>query len=114
MRAQGIFGLLAATGLPVAYRNWVGTDGGAPPARPYLVYYEEGTSDLYADDGNYASVKQWCVELYTDQKDEKSEAAVEAALKGAEIACSKNEVGPAADKAPLLTTYRFQTLWEEI
>lgn len=110
MRASDVRAILLETGMPVAYRNWVGTEGGAPPPRPYLVYYSEGIDALYADEVNYVDMTLWCAELYMDQKNEETERLVEHALAAHEISYSKQEVGPVSDGAPLLIKYRFQTI----
>lgn len=110
MKASDVRAILLETGMPVAYRNWIGTEGGAPPPRPYLVYYSESVDALYADGVNYANTTLWCAELYMDQKSEEMERLVEHALTVQEIAYSKQEVGPVSDNAPLLIKYRFQTI----
>lgn len=80
------------------------------PPRPYLIYYEEGEDSLCADDGNYVQIVHWCAELYVDAKNEQLEKAVANAIASCELPYAKDEVGPTADDAPLLITYRFQTI----
>ena len=110
MSAKDVRAMLLQTGLPVAYRNWIGVDGAQPPPRPYLIYYEEGDDSLCADDGNYVQIVHWCAELYVDAKNEQLEKAVANAIASCELPYAKDEVGPTADDAPLLITYRFQTI----
>lgn len=69
--------VLEKTGIPVAYRFF--REGEAPPL-PFLVYYEAAENTLPADGGNYYQIPQVVVELYTKEKEFKTEAAVEQAL----------------------------------
>ena len=110
MNIEGVYRLLQEVGLPVAYRSWVGQDGGTPPDRPYLIYYFEDTDPFPADDSVYITQNSWCVELYVDHKNPSIEIAIEELLSSKEILFAKHEVGPVADAAPLLITYRFQTI----
>lgn len=110
MKAKDVRNMLMETGIPVAYQNWSGNDGSEPPPLPYLVYYAEGETTLYADDGNYTDQTQWCLELYVECKTEQLEAEIESVLSSREIPFLKNEVGPVSQGAPLLITYRFQTI----
>ena len=110
MRAQDIFKLLQQTGLQVAYRSWADQNGGTPPARPYLIYYQSAEASLFADDSNFAAIPEWVIELYVDHKDEQLEMAVGDVLSSIEVPYSKNEAGRTSDLDPLLITFRFQTI----
>lgn len=105
MERSDLFKLLKTAGLPVSYRNW---GKAKPPAMPYLLYFTIGSDDLMADNVNYVGVKRWCVELYSEAKDDDSEAAVEQLLKQNEAPYSKNEIGP-TDDGPYMTAYYFAT-----
>jgi hypothetical protein len=86
MTLEDLKTLLETSGLRFAYHHW-----DAPPALPYGVYLYAYSSDLMADDCNYADVDNWQVELYSRGKDPTSEAAIEAVLKGAGIPYQKTE-----------------------
>jgi len=81
-----LLALLQGTGLPVAYRQWK-----EAPELPYLVYLFGNSSDLMADNQNYAEVSDWQVELYSADKDPASEEVVQAAFKAARIPYQKLE-----------------------
>lgn len=72
----------------VVYYAWA--EGQAPPL-PFIVYFEEGINPMSADGINYYNAKQITIELYAQNKDLTSEAAVEAALTAAGIFYSKIE-----------------------
>lgn len=105
MTPEALKTLLDGTNLPVAYHHWAapprGDDG---ESVPYVVYLYAYSSDLMADDRNYADVSNWQVELYTAAKDPASEAAVEEVLKEARIPYVKTETY-------LETEDLFQTLY---
>lgn len=73
---------------PTAY--WSFPENEAPPM-PYLVYFEDGSDNFAADNVVYHHMKTISVELLTRTKDPDAEAAVEAALNGAEIFWQKTE-----------------------
>lgn len=83
---SGLLALLQEAGLPVAYHHWI-----EPPAAPYLVYLFIASSDLIADNRNYAQRGEWEIELYTELKDPVSEGLVEEVLRGNEIPYEKRE-----------------------
>ena len=106
MERADIFSLLTATGLPVAYRTW---GEAIPPPLPYVVYLYVGSDDLAADDANYCDVARWCVELYSEAKDDESEAAIAERLRSNETPYSKNEVGP-IDGDRFMVAFYFTTI----
>lgn len=77
MRLEDLKALLAATGLPVAYRAWPEKE--APPL-PYLCYLVAYSNNFGADDRVYHQSSHIQVELYTRQKDPDAEDKVETAL----------------------------------
>lgn len=66
---------LETIGLPVAHRQW---EEGAVPPLPYIIYYESGKKAFHADNKPYFVIKTISVELYTENKDEETEALLEA------------------------------------
>lgn len=106
MGRSDIFALLKATGLPVTYRTW---GGAAPPPLPYIAYFYVGDSDLAADDSNYCEVARWCAELYSEAKDDESEASIALQLGRNETPYSKNEVGP-IDGDKFMVAFYFTTI----
>lgn len=69
--------ILAATGIPVAYRFF-----GERQAPPFLCYYLYNTENVGADGGVYYEVSNVRIELYTELKNQELEKVVEAALTG--------------------------------
>ena len=69
--------LLETTGLPVTYREWA--ENAAPPL-PYICYLVAYTNNFSADSGVYIKVNHIQIELYTKNKDPKTETMVEDAL----------------------------------
>lgn len=61
----------------VAYRAF---PVGAAPALPFICYLDTSTDNFIADNEVYAVIYGIDVELYTQYKDQKSEALVEACL----------------------------------
>lgn len=85
---QDIRSIIEAAGLPCAYRTW--EEGQAPPL-PYCVYYA-GRADNFAADGLvWFTAQRYTVELYTEDKDPATEAALEAALTAAGIFWTRDE-----------------------
>lgn len=101
-----VFAMLKASGLPVTYRTW---GEAVPPPLPYVAYFYIGDSDLAADDSNYCEVARWCAELYSEDKDDESEAAIVTQLKNKEIPYSKNEIGP-IDGDRFMVAFYFTTI----
>lgn len=69
--------LLETTGLPVVYHSW---PKNAAPALPYLCYLVAYSNNFGADDQVYYPVDHIQVELYTKQKEPKTEDKVEHAM----------------------------------
>ena len=74
--------LLASAGMPIVYGAW---PVGSTPVFPCIRYIQEGTDDLYADNGRYFKVDVWSATLVSERKDDSSEAALEAAFDGAGV-----------------------------
>ena len=88
---KDIYTLLKSAGLPTAYRQW---KPAKPPAMPYVIYLEQDRRDFHADNSNYVKRRAWCVELYSEAKDEASEAVIEQAFEQAGISYSRTEHDP--------------------
>lgn len=107
---KDIFKMLKAAGLPTTYRQW---KPAKPPAMPYVVYLEQDRRDFHADNSNYVKRRAWCVELYSEAKDEESEAAIEQVFEQAGISYSRTEHDPrdyAATEAASLSGY-YMVAW---
>lgn len=81
------------TGIPgfqnrVAYRAFPENQA---PELPFIVYIATASDNFTADNLVYFPQQSVDVELYTEHKDEATEAAVESALNAAEIVWSKDE-----------------------
>lgn len=77
---------LKTSGLPVAYRKWPVASpddpNSGPPPLPYLIYYEDGVDTLKADGAVYYKIHHITVDLYSKEKDQAAEAALEQAFDG--------------------------------
>lgn len=90
MTREEVFALLKSTGLKATYRQWAPAK---PPPLPYVVFFSIDSSDLIADNSNYHEVTRWCVELYSEKKDDDAEGSIKQLLKTSEIPYSRNEIG---------------------
>jgi len=86
MNAEQLYAGLALTGYPVAYHKFKSAQ-----SLPFIVYRFGASADLMADNGNYHSISDFEVELYTANKDPTAEAAVEAQLAALGLAYGKVE-----------------------
>ena len=77
MTLEEVYTLLSRTGLPVCYKAW---PEGAAPSLPYICFFFFEADNFAADGIVYHSSMCLAVELYTEKKDEASEALVETAL----------------------------------
>lgn len=77
MTLEELTATLQTTGLPVAYRAWPENNA---PSLPYICYLVIGSDNFAADGTAYFGTLQISVELYTETKDQKTEALVETAL----------------------------------
>ncbi|NGM16955.1 hypothetical protein GMI70_02850 [Eggerthellaceae bacterium zg-893] len=72
MTREELYRVLASTGIPCAYLEW----GAMDPGLPRLVYEEKKSKDFAADDAAAFRMRRWCVQLYTDGRDEAAEGKV--------------------------------------
>lgn len=78
MTLEALKTLLSGTGIPVSYSS-VPLDQDS--ARPYICYSEYNRNNFAADGIVFYSQKVISVKLYTETRDETTEAKVETALK---------------------------------
>lgn len=88
MTYKEISDLVEGIGLPFAYYEFPeGTD----QAPPFICFFFQESTDLLADDKNYAKIRPLVIELYTDNKDFALEEQVETALNTAGLVYSRSE-----------------------
>ena len=92
--------LIESIGIPSAYYQFT-ADTAVPP--PFICFYFEYDTDLYADNRNYQKVARLMIEVYTDEKDFDLEARVEAALNDADIAYVRSEMPIESERLYLVT-----------
>ena len=68
--------MVASIGLPYRYSHFSET-----PQPPYVVFYYPAENDPHADNSNYINKRQLFIELFTNTKDQISEASVESVLR---------------------------------
>lgn len=80
--------MVSGIGLPYAYYQFPeGTD----QACPFICFYFTSSNDLAADDTNYQKIRPLVIELYTDNKDFTTEAAVETVLNSNGLVYAREE-----------------------
>lgn len=88
MQYAEVANIIASIGVPYAYRAFPQNTAQAPP---YIVYYYDGSDDMYADNINYQEIAGLRIEVYTRNKDFSLERNVENALRSHDISWSKEE-----------------------
>jgi len=83
--------MIESMGFPFNYYQFKEDPDNPPPAPPFICFYYPYDDDVKADNINYARVNAVIIELYTDEKDFDSEAAVENVLIQNELAFAKSE-----------------------
>jgi len=86
-----LYQALKATGYPVAYSHFEDTPQNPAPKPPFITYQFAYSSDLMADNINYAEIGNYQVELYTDKKDLVAEQKVQDKLKELRLPYTKME-----------------------
>ena len=104
---EKIYSMLKATGLEVVYRTW---DEGSDKPMPYICFRVVDTSNFNADNTSFCPVTNWAVELYSERKDDESEAKIEEVLTNAELPFNKYE--SQIQKGILEVMYLFSTIGE--
>lgn len=100
-----VYDMLKSTGLDVVYRTW---DEGSDLPMPYICYRQVDTDNMQADNCSFCAVTNWAAELYSERKDDVSEAKIEAALCAAELPFNKYEAQ--IQKGILQVMYLFTTI----
>lgn len=88
MTFKEIASMIDSVGIPNAYNQFDET--GQEP--PYICFIYSGSNDMMADQTNYQKIEGLRIELYTDEKDFELEEKVEAALNGAGLVYTRNEI----------------------
>lgn len=81
-----VYKTVSALGIPGTLMAWPIADGsgkGGAPAPPFFVYLRDEDGGFSADDGTYAEVPTFMVELYEAEPDLELEARVAQALRDA-------------------------------
>lgn len=94
--------------LPFAYHHF---ERGKAPPLPYFVFYYDGRSDFSADNHAYQKIVEVTLELYSNQKDFKSESQIESVLERNEILYDKTEEYISSEKM-FEQIYEFELLLE--
>ena len=95
MTYEEITGMARETGLPYAYDHFA---EGESPDPPFLVFRFPSSDNFSADGHVYFRMNRLHFELYTDEKNPETEAAVEAVLDGKGIFYDKSEVWIAEER----------------
>lgn len=80
--------MIGSIGLDYAYYQFPEASGQAPP---FVLFYYPEDNDFVADGCNYVKKRRLIIELYTDNKDFTTEAAVEAVLTANGFVYSRSE-----------------------
>ena len=88
MTREEIASMIGSLEIPFAYYQF---PEGTQLVPPFICFYYPYDDDVKADNINYARVNAVIIELYTNEKDFDSEAAVENVLIQNELAFSKSE-----------------------
>ncbi len=86
MTQTELYYALKEIGLPVAYREFK-----TPTSPPFIVCLFAYSSDLMADNQNYADIDNFQIELYTKNKDPATENLVQDKLKELGLPYAKTE-----------------------
>lgn len=86
MTQAELYTMLTSLGLPVAYRAFK-----EPTDPPFICYLFTYDNDVKADNYNYAKIRNFDIELYTDKKDITNEQAIENMLDTNRLPYSKTE-----------------------
>ena len=98
--------MVESFGMPSAYRTFTKQTAKAPP---YVVFYFDGTDDLYADNSNYQRIEQLVIEFYSRHKNFEKEKAIEKVLDEYEMTYTKSEV-PIEDEKLIEIIYEMEVV----
>lgn len=110
MTQAQIASMIAGVGVPYAFDHFGDDDGDHPQGPPFICFMYPTRDDFHADNGNYIRIAELIVELYTDEPDFTLEAAVEAALAGADLTYQKSDATYIEDERMYQTTYNTEVL----
>ena len=103
--------MIDGIGLPYAYYQFPeGTD----QACPFICFYFTNSNDLAADDTNYQKIRPLAIELYTDNKDFTTEAAVESVLNSNGLVYAREETYLDSERMYMVTYTTEIVITEEI
>lgn len=105
MTLEELFQILKATGFPVTYSHFKETPTRQVPEPPYITYLEDSSSNMFADNTVYKSIKNVRIELYTSLKDLKAEEKIETLL-------NEKELPYETDEAWIEKEQLFQKIYE--
>lgn len=97
--------ILKDSGYPVTYSHFKETPTRPIPSPPYITYLEDPSSNVFADNKVYKSIKNIRIELYTDLKDLVAEAKIEELL-------NENDLPFETDEAWIESEQLFQRIYE--
>jgi len=97
---RSIYEVLESTGLPCAYSHFK-----KKQEPPYIVYIGNGQFNFNADNTFYISQNEYQIEYYYKEKNERNEAAIEAALLNAGYKYEKSEDAYIQDQDVFLIYY---------
>lgn len=103
--------MVAGIGLPYAYYQF---PEGTAQACPFICFYFTNSNDLAADDTNYQKIRPLAIELYTDNKDFTTEAAVESALNSNGLVYAREETYLDSERMYMVTYTTEIVITEEI
>lgn len=110
MTRKEIATIINSVGIPTAYYQFdeetVKRENIKPP---FICFYYDRSSDLYADNSNYEKIRVLIIELYSDAKDFILETTIENTLNQNEITYTKNEAF-IDDEKMFITTYESEVL----
>lgn len=86
MTRAEIYEMIKSIGLPCAYYQF---PDGTQQAPPFIVFFYDDNTDVFADDENYVDKEPLSIELYTRVRDFEQEKAVEDVLKSNGITYGK-------------------------
>lgn len=83
--------ILDATGFPVAYSHFVGSENNPLPEPPFVVYLCTSSANFMADNVVLQKGDNVQIELYTNTKDLAAESLIESILNDAELPWASTE-----------------------
>jgi len=88
MTTQEVNTMIESVGIPYAYYQFADDTKQQPP---FICFFYGDSTDLAADNTNYARIERLYIELYTDEKDFALESQIEQLLNANELVFSKEQ-----------------------